>query len=132
MKTDVELQQEVIRNLRSEIYLAGSKITVYVLRGTVRLHGQVSAHFKQLMALKAVKRVEGIRNIEDHLIVLRSSKPYTICITNNHKEARQPFQYPVLPLTGKSPLITRPPDRIVQIIRLQNNHEMAVDEDAHR
>jgi len=72
MKTDVQLQQEVIRNIRSELYLAGSKITIFVIRGTVRLNGQVSAKFKQLIAHRAIQRVSGVKNIEDHLIVLQS------------------------------------------------------------
>ena len=75
MKTDVELQAEVLRNIRSESYLMGSRITVYVLKGTVRLHGQVSARFKQLIALQAVSRVAGIRDIDNHLIVLSRPSP---------------------------------------------------------
>lgn len=69
MKTDVQLQEDVLDELRWEPMLRPSEIGVAVKDGIVTLSGYVSDYSKKLAAEKAVKRVKGVKAVAEDIEV---------------------------------------------------------------
>lgn len=77
MKTDSELQQDVIDELKFEPAIDHSRIGVTAKDGTVTLSGHVPNYFQKAAAEKAVKRVAGVKAIAEEIEVRFLTDPKT-------------------------------------------------------
>lgn len=68
-KSDRELQQDVLAELRWEPSLAPSRIGVAVANGIVTLSGSVLTYLEKLAAERAAKRVSGVQAVVNNLKV---------------------------------------------------------------
>jgi len=67
VKSDQQIQKDVIEELKWEPYLSVSQIGVTVKNGIVTLSGQVDAYPKKIAAEKAVSRVAGVKAIAEDI-----------------------------------------------------------------
>ena len=67
MKSDLQIQRDVMDELKWEPYLNASQIGVAVNNGIVTLSGQVDSYSKKLSAEKAAKRVSGVKAIAEDI-----------------------------------------------------------------
>lgn len=67
MKTDKQIQQDVIDQLKWEPFLNSAEIGVSVTNGVVTLSGQVDSYLKKLNAERAVRKVTGVRAIAEDI-----------------------------------------------------------------
>jgi osmotically-inducible protein OsmY len=67
MKSDLQIQSDVMDELKWEPYLNASQIGVAVSNGIVTLSGQVDSYSKKLSAEKAAKRVSGVKAIAEDI-----------------------------------------------------------------
>ena len=67
MKSDSQIQKDVMDELKWESYLNASEIGVSVKNGIVTLSGQVDTYSKKISAEKATKRVAGVRAIAEDI-----------------------------------------------------------------
>lgn len=67
MKTDIQIQKDVMEELRWQPYLVSSDIGVSVKNGIVTLSGNVDSYSKKLYAEKAAKKVTGVKAIAEDL-----------------------------------------------------------------
>jgi osmotically-inducible protein OsmY len=73
MKSDSQIQKDVMDELKWEPYLDAAQIGVAVKNGIVTLSGQVDAYAKKLTAEKAAKRVAGVKAVAEDIQVGISS-----------------------------------------------------------
>jgi osmotically-inducible protein OsmY len=66
MKTDSEIQRDVLEELKWEPFLKASEIGVSVRNGVVTLTGSVDTYSKKLSAEKAAKRVMGVTAVAQY------------------------------------------------------------------
>ena len=71
MKNDLEIQQDVISQLKWEPFLTASDIGVAVKNGIVTLSGQVDSYSQKLAAEKATKKIAGVRAIAEDIQIDR-------------------------------------------------------------
>lgn len=69
MKTDSQIQKDVIEELKWQPYLNASEIGVAVRNGIVTLSGHVDSYAKKLQAEKAVKKIEGVKAVAEEIEV---------------------------------------------------------------
>jgi len=69
MKTDVELQQDVMNELQWEPTLKAAEFGVAVKDGVVTLSGYVDSYVKKLVAERAAARVFGVRAVAEEIQV---------------------------------------------------------------
>jgi osmotically-inducible protein OsmY len=69
MKTDIEIQKDVIDQLKWEPFLNAAQIGVSVKNGIVTLSGQVDAYSKKILAEKTTKKVSGVKAIAEDIQV---------------------------------------------------------------
>jgi osmotically-inducible protein OsmY len=69
MKTDMELQQDVMNELKWEPTLKAAEIGVAVKDGIVTLSGYVDSYVKKLVAERAAARVFGVRAVAEAIQV---------------------------------------------------------------
>jgi osmotically-inducible protein OsmY len=69
MKTDAELQQDVMNELKWEPTLRAAEIGVAVKDGVVTLSGYVDSYVKKLVAERAAERVVGVRAVAEEIQV---------------------------------------------------------------
>lgn len=69
MKSDIEIQKDVIEQLKWEPFLNASQIGVAVKNGIVTLSGQVDTYSKKILAEKTVKKVTGVKAIAEDIQV---------------------------------------------------------------
>lgn len=69
MKTDIQIQKDVMEELEWEPYLNSSEIGVAVKNGVVTLSGTLNSFSKKIALEKAVKRVKGVRAIAEDVEV---------------------------------------------------------------
>lgn len=69
MKTDIEIQKDVVEQLKWEPFLNAAQIGVAVKDGIVTLSGQVDAYSKKVLAEKTVKKVSGVKAIAEDIQV---------------------------------------------------------------
>ena len=69
MKTDMQLQQDVMNELKWEAALHAAEIGVGVKDGVVTLSGVVDSYAKKLAAEHAVKRVAGVKAVAEEITV---------------------------------------------------------------
>lgn len=69
MKTDVEIQKDVMAELKWQPFLHAAEIGVSVKNGVVTLSGQVDTYGKKLAAENAAKKVAGVKAIAEDIQV---------------------------------------------------------------
>jgi osmotically-inducible protein OsmY len=69
MKTDAQIQQDVIAQIKWNPLLDASEIGVYVKNGIVTLSGRVDTFLKKMEAEKVVKKVSGVKAIAEDIMV---------------------------------------------------------------
>ncbi|WP_285057613.1 BON domain-containing protein [Pedobacter ginsengisoli] len=69
MKTDVQIQKDVMDELKWEPGLKTSEIGVTAKDGVVTLSGQVDTYLKKLSAERAAKRVSGVKAVAEDIQV---------------------------------------------------------------
>jgi len=69
MKTDLEIQKDVMDQLRWQPILEATEIGVSVKNGIATLSGQVNSYPKKLAAEKAVKKVSGVKAVIEDIRV---------------------------------------------------------------
>ncbi len=69
MKSDTQLQTDIMDELKWEPTIQASEIGVAVKAGMVTLSGQVDSFAKKLAAERAVKRVYGVRGLTEEILV---------------------------------------------------------------
>src|SRR5574337_221263 len=67
MKTDLEIQQDVINELKWQPFLKSANIGVAVKNGVVTLSGNVDNYSQKIGAEKAEKKVTGVRAIAEDI-----------------------------------------------------------------
>ena len=67
MKSDVQIQKDVMEELKWEPFLSASEIGVAVKSGIVTLSGLVDSYSKKIAAEKAVKNVAGVRALAEDI-----------------------------------------------------------------
>lgn len=67
MKTDSQIQQDVMDQLKWEPFLNASQIGVAVKNGIVTLSGQVDSYAKKLAAENATKKIAGVKAIAEDI-----------------------------------------------------------------
>lgn len=67
MKKDIEIQEDVISQLKWEPFLKASDIGVVVKNGIVTLSGTVANYSQKLAAERAAKKVTGVRGIAEDI-----------------------------------------------------------------
>lgn len=78
MKSDAQIQQEVLRELKWDTRVEETEIGVIVDNGVVTLTGNVSSYGKKLAALEAAHRVAGVLDVADEIqVVVRGGKTRT-------------------------------------------------------
>jgi osmotically-inducible protein OsmY len=70
MKTDRQLQKDVIDELRWDPSISEEGIAVSVSAGVVILNGQVPSYMQKIAAQQAAERVTGVRAVADGLAVV--------------------------------------------------------------
>jgi osmotically-inducible protein OsmY len=73
MKSDIEIQKDVMEQLKWEPFLNASEIGVSVKNGIVTLSGQVDSYSKKNVAERAAKKVSGVKAIAEDIQVKISS-----------------------------------------------------------
>lgn len=63
MKTDIQIQKDVMEQLKWEPFLNASEIGVSVKNGIVALSGIVDSYSKKILAEKVAKKIAGVRAI---------------------------------------------------------------------
>lgn len=74
MKTDIDLQQDVIDELDWEPSIESSRIGVSVKNGIITLSGNVPTYYEKIAAEKAAKRVDGVRAVVEKIEVELASR----------------------------------------------------------
>lgn len=69
MKSDLQIQSDVMEELKWQPYLNASEIGVAVKNGVVTLSGIVDAYSKKLAAEKAAKKVAGVKAVAEDIQV---------------------------------------------------------------
>ena len=67
MKTDSQIQKDIMEQLKWEPYLNASEIGVAVKNGVVTLSGQVDSYPKKLAAENAAKKITGVKAIAEDI-----------------------------------------------------------------
>ena len=67
MKSDIQIQKDVMDELKSQPFLNASEIGVAVKNGIVTLSGQIDTYSKKLSAEKAAKKVAGVKAIAEDI-----------------------------------------------------------------
>jgi osmotically-inducible protein OsmY len=66
---DATLAERVSSAIATNPYLSGRKLRFEAQEGCVRLNGVVASYFQKQMAQEVIKRVEGVKQIENELEV---------------------------------------------------------------
>ncbi len=69
MRTDADIQKDVIAQLQWDPFLNSAAIGVAVKDGVVTLNGQVDNYAKKLTAEKAVKKIAGVKAVAEEIQV---------------------------------------------------------------
>lgn len=78
MKTDLEIQHDVMAELEWEPGLKDSQVGVSVIHGVVMLSGVVDTYYKKVLAEKATKKVSGVKAVAEEIVVkVPGGKTYT-------------------------------------------------------
>ena len=67
VKNDIQIQEDVMEQLKCELFLDAAEIGVTVNKGIVTLSGQVGSYTKKLVAEKTTKKVAGVKAIAEDM-----------------------------------------------------------------
>ena len=67
---DIDFAERVEVAVQSSPYLSGRKLRIETEQGRVVLHGTVHSYFQKQMAQEALRRVAGVEQIENRLVVV--------------------------------------------------------------
>ena len=67
MKSDIQIQKDVMDQIKSEPFLDAAEIGVAVKNGIVTLSGQVDSYSKKLLAEKTAKTIAGVKAIAEEI-----------------------------------------------------------------
>ena len=67
MKSDIQIQKDVMEELKWEPFLNSSEIGVAVKNGIVTLSGQVDSFSKKLAAERTAKKVAGVKAVAEDI-----------------------------------------------------------------
>lgn len=84
MKTDLEIQKDVMEELQWDPYLNASEIGVSVKNGIVTLSGTVDSYLKKREIEKAAERVSGVKAVAEDIIIR-----YTNSVVENDTDIAQ-------------------------------------------
>lgn len=73
LKTDTQLQHDIMEELRWDPALNRAEIGVAVKEGVVTLSGEVDSYAKKFAAVRAAERLQGVRAIAEELTVVLPS-----------------------------------------------------------
>jgi osmotically-inducible protein OsmY len=76
--TDPEIAREAIAALKFELPIAWEKIKVLVDNGHARLEGNVEWYFQREQAEAAIRRVNGVLSLRNHMTVVPTVRPADI------------------------------------------------------
>ena len=79
MKTDTQLQKDVMAEIRWEPCVTATEIGVSVANGVVSLNGTVATYAEKCAAEKAAQRVQGVKAIAEEIQI----KPYGIHVKSD-------------------------------------------------
>lgn len=88
MRTDTEIQKDVMEQLKWEAFLNPAEIGVAVKDGVVTLSGQVDSYTKKIGAELAVKKIAGVKALAENIhvgispIYLRSDAEIAAAVAN--------------------------------------------------
>lgn len=88
MKTDLQVQKDVLSELRSEPALNAAALGVTVHNGIVTLSGEVAVYTQKLDAVKATARAKGVRAVANDIRVFPSDS----CIRTDTELAHDIFK----------------------------------------
>ena len=66
---DMPLDDKVLTALERNPYLLGRRLYFETEQGRVTLHGVVRSYFQKQMAQEAVRRIEGVEEVQNELVV---------------------------------------------------------------
>ena len=69
MKTDLEIQKDVMAQLQFESALNNAQVGVSVTSGVVMLSGVVDTYYKKVLAEKATRKVSGVKAVAEEIVV---------------------------------------------------------------
>lgn len=67
--TDMQVRQDVLDELRHDVRIDSTNITVDVNNGVVHLYGTVPTYFQKITAGSDVQRIKGVRSVTNDLVV---------------------------------------------------------------
>ena len=67
MKTDIQIQKDVMEELKWDPSLNAAEIGVTVKNGIVTLSGQVNSYAKKMAAEKDVKKISGVKAVAEDI-----------------------------------------------------------------
>jgi len=67
--TDAQIKQDVLDDIRHDVRIDSTNITVDVTNGVVRLEGVVSTYFQKITAGADAQRIKGVRDVVNDLVV---------------------------------------------------------------
>jgi len=70
IKTDAQLQRDVIDELRWDPAVGSAEVGIAARNGVITLSGQVESYAKKYAAVRATERVAGVRALAEELKVL--------------------------------------------------------------
>jgi osmotically-inducible protein OsmY len=89
MRTDIQLQAELLDELRRDRHVRASEVGVHVVDGIVTLTGTVCSHAKKVAAAEAAHRVPGVLDVANDIEVRlpRWTEPTTADIAHAVRRA---------------------------------------------
>lgn len=87
IKTDAQLQRDVIDELRFDPAVGSAEIGVAVKNGVITLSGQIESYAKKYAAVRAAERVAGVRAIAEELTVVLAKSSHRTDIDLAHAVA---------------------------------------------
>jgi osmotically-inducible protein OsmY len=69
MKTDSEIQRDVIDELKWEPSIGSAEIGVAVKNGVVTLSGTLNSYYKKIAAERAAKKIAGVKAVAEDIVV---------------------------------------------------------------
>ncbi|MDO6429519.1 BON domain-containing protein [Flavitalea sp. BT771] len=69
MRTDAEIQKDILNQLKWEAFLNAAEIGVAVKDGVVTLSGQVDSYYKKIGAELAVRKIAGVKAVAEEIQV---------------------------------------------------------------
>src|SRR5438094_8900091 len=66
---DSQIQQDILDEIRHDVRIDSTNVTVDVNDGTVHLRGTVPTYFQKMTAGSDAQRIKGVRDVKNDLVV---------------------------------------------------------------